>query len=57
MEYGGKFVAGKSDNNKPVGFIYSFALAWLVLSLIFPLHELWGLALVALVSTIIAPQR
>ncbi len=47
-------MAGKSDNNKPVGFIYSFALAWLVLSLIFPLHELWGLALVALVSTIIA---
>lgn len=47
-------MAGKSDNNKPVGFIYSFALAWLVLSLIFPLHELWGLALIALVSTIIA---
>lgn len=47
-------MARKSDNNKPVGFIYSFALAWLVLSLIFPLHELWGLALVALVSTIIA---
>ena len=47
-------MAGKSDNNKPVGFIYSFALTWLVLSLIFPLHELWGLALVALVSTIIA---
>lgn len=47
-------MAGKSDNNKSVGFIYSFALAWLVLSLIFPLHELWGLALVALVSTIIA---
>lgn len=47
-------MAGKSNNNKPVGFIYSFAFAWLVLSLIFPLHELWGLALVALVSTIIA---
>jgi len=47
-------VAGKSDNNKPVGYIYSFALAWLVLSLIFPLHELWGLALIALISTIIA---
>lgn len=47
-------MARKSDNNKPVGFIYSFALAWLVLSLIFPLHELWGLALIALVSTTIA---
>ena len=47
-------MAGKSDNNKPVGFIYSFALTWLVLSLIFPLHELWGLALVALVSTVVA---
>lgn len=47
-------MAGKSDNNKPVGFIYSFALAWLVLSLIFPLHELWGLALVALISAVVS---
>lgn len=47
-------MAGKSDNNKPVGFIYSFALAWLMLSLIFPLHELWGLALVALISAVVA---
>ncbi len=47
-------MAGKSDNEKPVGFIYSFALAWLLLSIIFPLHELWGLAVVALLSSLIA---
>ena len=47
-------MAGKSDNNKPVGFIYSFALAWLILSFIFPIHELWGLALVTVLSTLVA---
>lgn len=47
-------MASNKDKNKPVGYIYSFALAWLVCSLLFPLHELWGLVLTAVISTLIA---
>lgn len=41
----------QKKKKKSVSPIYTFALTWLVLSLIFPLHKIWGLLItVALCS-------
>jgi len=47
-------VSKNSGRGKKVSPIYSFALAWLVSSLIFPLHELWGLLTTLIISSITA---
>ncbi len=44
----------KKKKKSGAGAIYAFAFTWIVLSLIFPLHELWGLASTLGISILIS---
>ena len=46
-------MSNKSNKNSPIGYIYGFALAWLVMALLFPLHELAGM-IIALVLSLLS---
>ncbi len=47
-------MSNKSNKNSPIGYIYGFALAWLVMALLFPLHELAGMIITLVISLLSA---
>ena len=47
-------MSNKSNKNSPIGYIYGFALAWLVMALLFPLHELAGMIITLVLSLLSA---
>ena len=47
-------MSNKSNKNSPIGYIYGFALAWLVMALLFPLHELAGIIITLVLSLLSA---
>lgn len=47
-------MAKQNKKKTGVGSIYIFALMWVLMSVILPLHEIWGLALAAVVSGLVS---
>lgn len=47
-------MSNKSNKNSPIGYIYGFALTWLVMALLFPLHELAGMIITLVLSLLSA---
>ena len=54
MYFGGIILAKNKKKKSGVGSIYVFALTWIVMAFILPLYEIWGIAVAAAVSSLLA---
>ena len=54
MYIGGNILAKHKKKKSGVSAIYTFALMWIIMSLILPLHEIWGLGVAAVISGLVS---